>query len=62
VALVGWVSGSLTIWSALFTVGNVLYKGWTLALVLLGIFIASGLVLIRVINRLWGKSRAAIEG
>jgi solute:Na+ symporter, SSS family len=56
VALVGWVSGSLTIWSALFSVGNFLYGRTTYALVLLGIFIASGTVLLRVINRLWAKS------
>ena len=56
VALVGWVSGSLTIWSALFAVGNFLYGRTTYALVLLGVFIASGLVLVRVINRLWAKS------
>ena len=34
-ALIGWVSGSLTIWSALFTVGNFLYGRWTYAGVLL---------------------------
>jgi Na+/proline symporter len=56
VALIGWVSGSLTIWSALFMVGNFLYGRTTYALVLLGIFIASGTVLLRVINRLWAKS------
>jgi solute:Na+ symporter, SSS family len=58
VALVGWVSGSLTIWSALFTVGNVLYKRWTYAALLFGVFLVSGTVLIRVINRLWAKSPA----
>lgn len=55
VALVGWVSGSATIWSGLFLVGNVLYKRWTYAGILLGVFIVSGFVLIRVINRLWAK-------
>jgi Na+/proline symporter len=55
VALVGWVSGSLTIWSALFTVGNFLYGRTTYALVLLAVFIVSGTVLLRVINRLWAK-------
>jgi SSS family solute:Na+ symporter len=59
VALVGWVSGSLTIWSALFTVGNFLYGRMTYALVLFGIFLVSGSVLLRVINRLWAKSPAA---
>ncbi len=59
VALVGWVSGSATIWSGLFTVGNVLYKRWTYAGILLGVFVVSGLVLIRVINRLWAKEPVA---
>jgi solute:Na+ symporter, SSS family len=61
VALVGWVSGSLTIWSALFTVGNFLYGRTTYALVLFGIFLVSGTVLLRVINRLWAKIPAAPE-
>jgi Na+/proline symporter len=55
VALVGWVSGSLTIWSALFTVGNILYGRWIYASVLFVVFAASGYVLLRVINRLWAK-------
>ena len=55
-ALIGWVSGTTVIWSALFTVGNFLYGRTNYALMLLGIFIISGLVLIRVINRLWAKS------
>ena len=59
VALVGWVSGSLTIWSALFAVGNFLYGRTTYALVLFGIFLVSGMVLIRVVNRLWAKNPAA---
>jgi SSS family solute:Na+ symporter len=54
-ALIGWVSGSLTIWSALFAVGNFLYGRTTYALVLLAVFVGSGLVLLRVINRLWAK-------
>jgi Na+/proline symporter len=58
VALVGWVSGSLTIWSALFMVGNFLYGRTTYALVLLGVFILSGLVLLRVVNMLWTKDSA----
>jgi Na+/proline symporter len=55
-ALVGWVSGSLTIWSALFTVGNVLYGRWVYAGVLFAVFVAAGLVLLRVINRLWARN------
>ena len=60
-ALIGWVSGSLTIWSALFTVGNFLYGRTAYALVLLGVFLASGYVLIRVVNRLWTKGPATPE-
>ena len=56
-ALVGWVSGSVVIWSALFTVGNILYRRWTYAFVLLGVFMVGGLVLLRVINRLWSKNK-----
>ncbi len=60
-ALVGWASGVATIWSSLFTVGNVLYGRWTDAIVLFGIFLVSGFVLLRVVNRLWanGKERPA---
>jgi len=54
-ALVGWVSGSAIIWSALFTVGNILYKRWTYAAVLFAVFVVSATVLIRIVNRLWSK-------
>ena len=57
-ALVGWTSGVATIWSALFTVGNFLYGRLNYAFVLLAVFIVSGLVLMRVINRLWANNRA----
>jgi solute:Na+ symporter, SSS family len=60
-ALVGWVSGSLTIWSALFAVGNILYGRWVYAGVLLAVFVASGLVLIKVVNRLWERGPAAAD-
>jgi len=60
-ALIGWVSGSLTIWSALFMVGNFLYGRTTYALALLGVFVLSGLVLLRVVNRLWSKGPATPE-
>ena len=58
-ALVGWVSGSLTIWSALFMVGNALYGRWIFAGALLAVFVASGIVLIKVVNRLWDKKPVA---
>jgi solute:Na+ symporter, SSS family len=52
-ALVGWVSGCAVIWSALFTVGNFLYGRYNYALALGAVFVISGMILLRVINRLW---------
>jgi hypothetical protein len=54
-ALLGWSAGCTVIWSSLFTVGNFLYGRLGLALLLCGVFIASGLVLIYVINQLWAN-------
>jgi SSS family solute:Na+ symporter len=55
--LIGWVAGCTMIWSSLFTVGNFLYGRMNYALMLLGVFLASGLVLLRVINRLWAGNQ-----
>ena len=52
-SLLGWSMGCAMIWSALFTVGNFLYGRLDYALALLVIFIVTGAVLIRVVNRLW---------
>ena len=52
-ALLGWFAGCTVIWSALFTVGNYLYGRMTMAGVLLGVFVASGIVLIGVVKTLW---------
>ena len=52
-ALAGWVSGSILIWSALFMVGNLLYERWGYAAALLSVSILSGLALIHVVQRLW---------
>src|SRR5439155_25045710 len=52
-ALVGWVSGCITIWSALFTVGTLLYGRMLQTVTLCAILIASGLTLIYVTRRLW---------
>lgn len=54
-ALIGWMSGSTAIWSALFTVGNVLYGRTEYALALGGVFLVSGAVLLWVVNRLWSS-------
>ena len=57
-AMLGWSAGCAAIWASLFTVGNFLYGRTGLALLLLGVFIVSGLVLLYVINRLWANDSA----
>jgi Na+/proline symporter len=54
--LVGWFSGSIVIWSGLFTIGNFLYGRLNSAFILLGVFVISGVILLKVINKLWAKS------
>ncbi len=58
-ALVGWVAGCTTIWSALFTVGNFLYGRTSAAWLLLVVFLVSGAALIAVMNKLWANPKAA---
>jgi Na+/proline symporter len=58
-ALLGWVAGCTTIWSALFTVGSFLYGRTGDALFLLAVFAISGVVLLRVVQRLWDVSSGA---
>ncbi len=57
-ALLGWVAGCVVIWSSLFAVGNFLYGRTNYAVGLLAVFVISGLVLLRVINRLWNSGSA----
>ena len=52
-ALLGWFSGCIMIWSALFTVGNVLYGRMGYAACLGVVFAISGTVLLRIVQRLW---------
>jgi len=57
-ALLGWTTGVAVIWSSLFFVGNVLYGRWALAAALLAVFVASGLVLFRVVKAVWQSGPA----
>lgn len=52
-AMLGWVTGSILIWSALFTVGNFLYGRLNYAFGLLAVALVSGLILIGVVRRIW---------
>jgi solute:Na+ symporter, SSS family len=52
-AILGWVFGSVLIWSALFTVGNFLYGRLDYALGLLAVSVVSGAIVVRTVNRLW---------
>jgi hypothetical protein len=52
-AMVGWVTGTVLIWSALFTVGNFLYGRLNYGFGLLAVAVVSGVVLIGVVRRIW---------
>jgi SSS family solute:Na+ symporter len=52
-SLLGWSTGCAMIWSALFAVGNFLYGRMDYAIALSAIFLVTGAILIRVVNRLW---------
>jgi solute:Na+ symporter, SSS family len=52
-ALAGWVAGCLMIWSALFTVGNVLYGRYGYAVGLFALFTISGVTVIHVVRKIW---------
>jgi Na+/proline symporter len=52
-SLLGWLSGCIMIWSALFTVGNFLYGRTGYALGLLAVFAVSASIVTMVVRRLW---------
>ena len=52
-AFLGWVSGCTMVYGALFGVGHQLLGHTSYAAMFLGVFLVSGLVLARVVSRLW---------
>ncbi len=63
-AFVGWVAGCVVIWSSLFAIGSFLYASgdptrWTSAWVLTGVFLVSGVILLKVTQQLWADSSAS---
>ena len=56
-ALLGWMTGCSAVWSALFSVGNFLYGRTVPALTLLVVFMASGGLLLFVVQRLWSNGK-----
>jgi Na+/proline symporter len=52
-AFVGWIAGSIMIWSALFAVGNFLYGRMDYAAGLAVVFAITGFTVIRVVGKLW---------
>jgi Na+/proline symporter len=57
-AILGWVAGCTAIWSSLFAIGNALYGRWPQVVLLLVVFLVSGLALTSVVRRLWTTSGA----
>ncbi len=62
-ALLGWTSGCVFVYSALFGVGNFLFGHLTSGAICAGACVASGLVLGRVLSSIWraGESTAAVS-
>jgi len=52
-ALIGWTCGCAMIWSSLFLVGNILYGRTGYAVMCGAVFVVSGTVVIRIVNKLW---------
>jgi hypothetical protein len=52
-AMLGWVTGVILIWSALFTVGNFLYGRMTYAYSLLAVSVVCTVVLISTVKKVW---------
>ncbi len=51
--LLGWLTGTITVWSSLFTIGSFLYGRTLTGFVLLGVFLVNGIILIHVVKKVW---------
>ena len=60
-ALLGWVAGCAAIWSSLFAVGSFLYGRTGRGLMLTVVFAVSGLIVIRIVSRLWRGAGETVE-
>jgi len=54
-ALLGWMAGCAAVWSSLFAVGSVLYGEYGRAAALTTVFVVSGFVLLRVVQKIWAS-------
>jgi SSS family solute:Na+ symporter len=54
-ALLGWLAGSVTIWSSLFALGNYLYGRLTPAILLTVVFAVSAFVMVWAVRSLWAR-------
>ena len=59
-ALLGWVAGSMAIWSALFAVGNYLYGRLGYAIALTVVFVVTSAIVVRVMATLWPAERPVV--
>lgn len=58
-SLVGWLAGTALIWSALFTVGNVLYGRWGYAAEMGAVAAVSGVTTLFVARKAWRSAKVA---
>jgi len=61
-SMLGWVLGIAFVYAALFGTGSFLYGRMSLALVWLAVFAVSGVGLLRLIPRLWGRGGGGKQG
>ena len=55
-AMLGWVLGCAFVYAALFGVGSALYGRTSQALMWLAVFVVSGVWLLRLVPRMWGRT------
>jgi len=60
-ALLGWTSGCMVIWSTLFMIGEYLYGRMHLAVLLLCVSLVTGVTLAFVVNRLWSGTVVVVD-
>lgn len=56
IALVGWCAGCLSVWSALFTIGTLLYGRTTEGLLLGAVFVVSSITLAWAMRNVWPEN------
>jgi solute:Na+ symporter, SSS family len=60
-AMAGWLAGCVFVYAALFGTGSFLYGRTGPGVMWLALFVVSGVVLLKILPRIWGDGQAAAE-